>query len=369
MGLETTFEWVGTDDLWFDARNPRLSQSDEPLSQDEILEVLWREFAVDEIALSIVANGFFEHEPLFVAKEGGHLVVVEGNRRLAAVRLLREAGLRQKIGATDLPRASKKILSEIEQLPVVQRKRSAIWQYVGFKHVNGPQAWQSYSKAQYISWVHNELKIPLDQIARTIGDQHTTVRRLYRAWMVINQAEEAGVFSRDDRYRKHFSFSHLYTGLNYSGIQTFLGLSPGKEYSKRPVPKIRLRNLADLCLWLFGSKSRNQPPLVQSQNPDLKTLDDILLSKNGTAALRSGLPLQVSLEVSKGDEQLFREALVRAKVALQEARGKLLTGYSGESDLLGTADDVKTLAIGIREEMFGMTTSKRKSVKRTGSRR
>src|ERR1700709_512381 len=84
-------------DLRFDVRNPRLSE-DEDVSQEDLLKRLWRDFAVDELALSIAANGFFPHEPLFAAEEEGELIVVEGNRRLAAVRLLRHASMRADVG-------------------------------------------------------------------------------------------------------------------------------------------------------------------------------------------------------------------------------------------------------------------------------
>jgi hypothetical protein len=71
-------------DLRFDPRNSRVADYDADTDQDTLLQTLWRDFAVDELALSIAANGFFDHEPLFAAREDGHLVVVEGNRRLLA---------------------------------------------------------------------------------------------------------------------------------------------------------------------------------------------------------------------------------------------------------------------------------------------
>ena len=79
---------VSPDDLYLDDKNPRMAGASEGQSQDAILEYLWREMAVAEIALSIRQNGFFQHEPLFAARERGKLVVIEGNRRLAAVKLL-----------------------------------------------------------------------------------------------------------------------------------------------------------------------------------------------------------------------------------------------------------------------------------------
>ena len=85
--------------LVLDSLNPRLSERDTTGGQDEIIRTLWREMAVDEIAWSIANNGYFEHEPLIAEKlEDGKFLVIEGNRRLAAVRLLLDDKLRRKIG-------------------------------------------------------------------------------------------------------------------------------------------------------------------------------------------------------------------------------------------------------------------------------
>ena len=350
--LPSEVMYVSTSELFFDSKNPRLVEAGGPENQKDILRILWRDFAVDEIALSIAANGYFPYEPLFAMKKDGKLVVVEGNRRLAAVRLLVDPDLRRDVGATDLPTITAAAKKALDTLPVVTCSRDEIWQYVGFKHVNGPQQWQSYSKARYIAWVHNDLKVPLDEIAQQIGDQHSTVKRLYRAWMVLEQAEKAGVFSREDRSRRHFSFSHLYTGLDYPGVQKFLGLSKEKSFDTRsPVSGSKLQNLGELCEWLYGSKNKQKKAVVESQNPDLRILHEVLLSKDGTAALRKGLPLSVARDIGKGDEQLFREALIAAKQSLQEARGKLLTGYEGEVDLLRTAQEIVDLAYSIHREM------------------
>ena len=325
--------------LLFDAGNPRLrGETEEELSQDQIFEVLWRDFAVNEVAESIAANGYFEHEPLFVIPSGDQFIVVEGNKAL-----IRE----HTISGVALPPIDKAARSSLEEVPVIVTTRTALWEYVGFKHVNGPQAWQSLSKAEYIAWVHNTLRISLDEIARRIGDQHSTVQRLYRALMVMEQAEAADVFHRSDRYKGHFSFSHLYTGLDYAGIQEFIGLPAKISESKKPVPAAKLKNLGELCVWLYGSKSQDQRPLIQSQNPDLRVLDEILRTPNGTAALRQRLPLGVSRDIGKGDPQLLREALVAAKDSLQTARGRALTGYDGQTDLIKLADDIVTIADGI----------------------
>ena len=348
-------EYLPTDELLLDPHNPRLSDygvAANP-SQTEILRVLWSKMAVDEVALSIVENGFYSHEPLYAAKEGRKVYVIEGNRRLAAVKLIRDEALRRELKITSLPLVSEARIRLLDQLPVIVCKRDEIWAYLGFKHINGPQSWESYPKANYVAWVHNELKISLEEIARRIGDTHSTVARLYEGLMVLVQAEKAGVFDRNDRYREHFSFSHLTTGLGYSGIQEFLGLPKGEKIvgSRRPVPADHERSLGEFLLWLYGSKSKAAPPIVQSQNPDLRRLSEVLESKQATAALRKGLGLSVSLEISKGDDRVFREALVTAKQSLQKARGTVLSGYSGSQDLRQTAEDILELSQSLLEDM------------------
>jgi len=358
---ELQVQWLRVDNLLVDAQNPRLVAEHGAHSQDELIETLWRNMAVDEIAMSIAANGYFAHEPMFAERHGSHHVVVEGNRRLAAVKLLLDSELRQRVGATSLPRLSGDLRKRLQLLPVVECKRGDVWQYVGFKHVNGPQEWESFAKAKYIAWVHDELGVGLDEIANHIGDQHSTVRRLYRALTVLGQAEDSKAYSIDDRAKTHFSFSHLYTGLDYPGFQEHLGISKVRTDESRPVPRAKLKNLGELCEWLYGSKSKDKPPVVKSQNPDLRILDEVLQSKNGIAALRSGLPLKTSQSISRGDERLFRESLVVAKNALEEARAKLLTGFDGEKDLLDTSKAIVTLARSIHDEMMEMSAPLKRS--------
>jgi hypothetical protein len=359
-----TSEDVAVGDLLLDPLNPRLADFglSQNATQDEIAGVLWSKMAVDELALSIAENGFYEHEPLYAVKEKGKSYVIEGNRRLAAVKLLTDDGLRNRLKIAGVPEISASAKRKLDSLPVIYCKRGDVWAYLGFKHINGPQAWDSYAKAHYVAWVNNEVGIDLDEISRRIGDKHSTVARLYDALMVLEQAEESGVFSREDRYREHFSFSHLTTGLGYTGIQSFLGLPKGDRTigKRKPVPKDHERQLGEFLGWLYGSRSEAVAPIVQSQNPDLRRLDEVLKNKQAVAALRTGLPLSVSLEISKGDERVFRESIVEAKQNLQKARGTQLTGYDGNQDLFQTAEAILELANALVAEM---NTSRNKTKK------
>jgi hypothetical protein len=96
-------------------------------------------------------------------------------------------------------------------------------------------------------------------------------------------------------------------------------------------------------------------------------LDEVLQSGKGVAALRLGMPLEVCLKLSRGDERLLREALVTAEQGLKEARGYMPTGYTGDTEMLQTAKAVHRLAASITEEMEtwhktnGQTEQKKRS--------
>jgi ParB-like nuclease domain len=107
-------------DLHFDKENPRLVefgiQSNTP--DEKILEILWESMDVMELISSISSSGFFAHEPLIVAKEDNKYVVLEGNRRLAALKILNHdpaaAGIKFAV-----PDISDEVKQSIISVPVI----------------------------------------------------------------------------------------------------------------------------------------------------------------------------------------------------------------------------------------------------------
>jgi hypothetical protein len=370
------FEHWAYDQLQLDALNPRLAEfalGPNP-SQRELLTVLWQALAVDEIALSIATSGFYRHEPLFVTEEGGKLVVIEGNRRLAAVKILLDDKLRERLGIADLPRLSTERAQELKTLPIKRTTRQDLWQVVGFKHINGPAKWSSYAKAEYIAHTHEEYGITLQTIADKIGDRHQTVRRLYRTISVLREAERLEVYERDNAYTPRLPFTHLLTGLNYSGFRHFLSITDTSLDTANPVPSSHKAQLGEVLTWLFGDRRDKVKPIIASQNPDLRRLDAVLQSPAAIAALRKTNSLDQAHDASKGDERLFEESMHAAKSSLTQASGHLANGYSQEkAELFGVAEDI----LAISEDLVTRMSRKRQkwrhedaeSTRRTKSRR
>ena len=314
------------------------------------MQILWEAMDVREVMLSIAASRFFRHEPLIVAEEDGKNVVIEGNRRLAAVRILLKPALANPLNA-DVPDITDKDRAELAELPTVIGTRCRAWRYLGFKHVNGPAKWSSYAKSQYIADVHRKFGISLEDIARQIGDTHKTVQRLFRGLMVIEQAERLKIFSREDRWRNHFSFSHIYTGLDYEGISAFIGLQPETDEIQDPVPIEKKHELRELCLWLYGSKREQAPPVIQTQSPHLRQLNAVVANREALAALRDSHNLDIAFEASQPSSNVFEKSLLAAKRDLEKARALLSTGYDGSEELLRTAGTVANLADDLYDEM------------------
>lgn len=343
---------IKVSDLTFDLKNPRLPEFDltDNATETEVIKVLWEAMDVNELVMSIAASGFFSHEPLVVAQENGKNVVIEGNRRLAAVKVLLNPALAEEL-KVDLPAITKDAKEALQELPTMRGTHKDAWRYLGFKHVNGPAKWSSYAKSLYIAEVHRNFGIELENIAKQIGDTHRTVQRLFRGLMVIEQAERMKVFHREDRWRNHFSFSHLYTGIGYDGISAFIGLRPETDEDPKPVPSDKKNELGELCRWMYGSKKEEIPPVIETQNPHLRWLDAVVGNKEAVAALRDGQPLANAYEASRPSSSVFEESLLASKRELQRAHSLLSTGYSGSEELLRIAGSVASLADDLYEEM------------------
>ncbi len=221
----------------------------------------------------------------------------------------------KKIGAINIPDINDERKSELVKLPaILYPGRRELWTTVGFRHINGIKPWDSFSKAKYIVEVFDKYNIPLGEIANKIGDRHATVKRLYRGYKILEQAESLGIFDVEDRERNRFYFSHLYTAADQKDYQNFLGIDAESSLKPNPVPGSKIKELEELMVWLYGKKSLGKSPVVQTQNPDLNILREVISKPESLSALRSGYPLERAQDVAIGDRRRFRDALTSAKV-------------------------------------------------------
>jgi len=332
---------VPTEYLDFDPSNPRLIEDGLKSPTDaEIIVSLSYSADLAEVVDSIASNGYIDIEPLVGQKVGGRWRVLEGNRRLAAIRILQDPSLAKGTGITP-PKVSAEVLKSLKEVTLYAvSSPDQAREYIGFKHINGPHKWEALAKARFAAdWYRSEkgTGLTIDKIARRLGDGHDTVVRLVNGMFVLDQAKDAKLFDIKERWPgKRFAFSHLYTALTRPGYRDFLGLSDewrAEDPKPNPVPKKNLEKLQQVLVWLYGSKPDGKKPVINSQNPDLKLLGAVLENPRARTMMLTRHDLREAYAQVERKGARFEGALVNAKQELELALGQI-TGYDPDDSTL-----------------------------------
>jgi hypothetical protein len=340
---------VPTEFLEFDPNNPRLIEDGikNPTGADIIL-ALSDSADLAEVVESIALNGYIDIEPLVAQKVDGKWRVLEGNRRLAAIRILQDPSMAKGTGITP-PKVTAEVLRTLKEVTVYAvSSPDQAREYIGFKHINGPHKWEALAKARFAAdWYKTEKRngLTIDKIARRLGDGHDTVVRLVNGMFVLDQARDQKIYDIKDRWPgKRFAFSHLYTALTRPGYRDFLGLDDewrSEDPKPNPVPKENLENLQQVLVWLYGSKPDGKKPVITSQNPDLKFLGAVLENPRARTMMLTRHDLREAYAQVERKGARFEGALVNAKQEVELALSQI-TGYDpNDSTLLEIGKELR----------------------------
>lgn len=326
-------EMVPVELLDFDENNPRFTPDKQPSGSGDsaVIAMLATSADLSELIQSISTSGYINIEPLIVIERANRLAVLEGNRRLAAVKALRDPELAKTARISTPPMEAEKLATLNELLVYRVRTEDDARDLIGFKHINGPQSWDAFAKARFAArWLDDEHTkrdagepfLTLQQIASRMGDQHKTIHRMVAALYVLNQAERNDIYNIGDRKKKSFSFSHLYTGLSYEEFTNYLGMErPDRaaDPDRDPVPTQKFDELRNLLTWLYGSKEHDLEPAVRSQNPDLGRLREVLASPAAVSMLAARNNLDEAIVTATPADVRFQQHLITANAELQHA--------------------------------------------------
>ena len=327
--------------LRLDLNNPRL-QTGSDLTADkeaEVIEQLADIAALDELVLSIFTNKYLNLEPLIVYSDNGRApyTVLEGNRRLAAIRLIQNTHLAKDLGIKIPGIVPKEVIDSFEKV-LVYRVASPddAREFIGFKHINGPQRWDAYAKAKYVTdWYKKAYgAISISEISAKMGDNNNTLRAYIYAILILEQAEISNIWSMGDKYiRGRFGFSHFYTALGREEFKEYLGLTEGwsDTPSLEPIKKEFLPNLGEILTYIYGSKIDDRPSLIRSQNPDLKDIGLAIANDEARIILKNRGTLDEARDALKDPADAFYDTLISANIKLARAI-ELLPRYTGGRD-------------------------------------
>jgi hypothetical protein len=286
-GGEDKIRYATLDELFLDAKNPRLGRSAvaKDLSQADVLDVM-KEWTLEELATSFCENGFWPQEALIavrepVTKKQDGLVVVEGNRRLAALKLLQAAALGEPNGTKykELVEAApeKRLRALRERIPYMEMpSRAAVKSYLGYRHVTGIKEWRPAEKAEFIASLIDDDKLSYDEVRKRIGSKLPTVRLNYISYRLLLQMEEHS--EKVDVEKVEERFSVLYLSLRSEGTRKYLqiDIEADPKTARMPVKPERLAQLEYFARWLFGDAKR-EPVVADSRQVD--EFGQVLLSE------------------------------------------------------------------------------------------
>lgn len=338
-------EFEAPENLHFDLMNPR-APDDSFENEESVFEYLLDYADVDELVQSILSSGWLDYEPLIVLEDGN--IVLEGNRRLAALRILSDRDLRERLKIELHAEPSPEALPQHIRVRRV-RSRSDARDFIGFKHINGPFKWDALAKAKYAAeWFKEGGDIKL--ISRRLGDGHNTVVRLVNGWSVLHQSIALG-FDRNNTTRRSFPFSHLYTALARPNVRRYLGL-PADDISQvlpeNPVPAEKVDSLQQFMSWLYGQK--NEPTVIASQNPNLNQLVEVLGNETARTMLEATRDLSVAYSQVEDRTLQFSRALMLA-IKQAEDTLKLVGNYNGRGDLMSAGDNLRRTVLSLHGAM------------------
>lgn len=283
--------------LLLDLENPRFGLSD-AAGQPEALQLLAQRADLKELWDSIVQRGFESYEPLvgFETAEGSDTyIVVEGNRRLAAVQTLLDPDLLRSVKVASPPELPDWVRATLATLPIyVVANRHDADDYIGFKHINGPQTWGSLAKAKFAVKLFSSTDVSPGQedtrvqlLSKRLGDSRQLILRNLVAYKIFEQARDAGFLEGQPVEENSLDFSHLYTMLQNPSTRVYLGLpeTPLNEalVVQNPIPGSHLDNLRHMMGWLFGSEG--QESVIRRQGTDRPKLLKVLASARATETL------------------------------------------------------------------------------------
>ena len=372
-------EHLPVSQLDFDPHNPRFPPEVANGPVAELIERFVRDERLLEVLNSIADQGYFAGEPLLVVRQPPHQVamdlkaevsksadgaqggaevqevesryfVIEGNRRLAALKLLNGL-VAVPPGRPSIDEACENAKERPAEVPcLIFQSDDQILRYLGFRHITGIKSWGSLQKARYIKKLRDRFyadKPVLEQrtaLAREIGSRADYVGAMLAALNLYERAERQNFYGVKGLDPNEIEFAVLTTALSYSNIASYVGLESRQDVEGAGVKDEELKSL---LTWLFVARSGQKSVVGDSRN--LSKLAAVVDSKPALEILLKDGELETAFQLSRGPALALNLALMAVERKLQEAWSwmpQVDSPMPGDEDV---AESIRKRALDLRE--------------------
>jgi hypothetical protein len=316
---------VKVDALRLDPKNPRLPERDKPRSQDELVSLLAEDYSLIELGRSMADNGFFSEEPLAViqdpnSKDKNQYTVIEGNRRLAALKLINDHALRTRLKLGEWDEIASSAKFDVSEVPVIAyQDREQLLTFMGYRHITGVKPWEPLAKARFINSLIVDHDMDFQEAARCVGSKANAIKLHYMGYRVYLQARNVFGIDVSGLEKAYGVFTRA---LSSAPLKEHIGITASKEKTDRPsvlvapVPKARADNLKEFVSWIAGADE--QSPVI-SDSREITTLGAVVAAPPALALLRVSRNLEAARQLTAGEETRILEHLAKASYHLDEA--------------------------------------------------
>ncbi|GBU26711.1 hypothetical protein R84B8_00221 [Treponema sp. R8-4-B8] len=320
MADDNEILYISLEKLIFDPQNPRLPPDLNKSNIEEILKYMLRDASLLELMKSIAESGYSRSEPLLVVPANkNEYTVVEGNRRLAALKILSNPSLatvRQK-SVEEIVNSKKNSPNEIPC--ILHKNRDDILDYLGYRHITGVKSWGVLEKARYVEQLFKKHKIkgPLEEnykiLASMIGSRADHVGRLLSSLKLYELANDKSYFDIKIN-EKEVDFSILYTAVGYNNIREHIGLERTGDIE---LNQINLKNFEFIFRCLYDPSKKIE------ESRELADLNSVVGNKRALSEYKKGTPLSEAIYYTDAPLETFITFLNGAKKYLSNARNCL----------------------------------------------
>lgn len=344
------FDIIDLENLFLDSNNPRLPKSLQGSAEKAILEYMLLDASLIELMLAIGENDFFPGEQLLVVNSGDNsYTVIEGNRRLSAVKLLSDPTL-VDIQKSKIQQAVEEADYKPTAIPcLIFETPEEIHNYLGYRHITGIKEWKLLEKARYLFelWKRQysglDLNAASKELAKSIGSRKDYVKRILVGYQVFDRIQDEAFFKIPGLDDTSFYFNYIADSLNKPHIADYLGLNV-RDIDDIEEVTINEAHLENWTRWLFEKDREGRTRLI-GDSKSLTALNSVLgVTAARTAFVNKGVSLDNALELTGEIESQFLNYINTAFSNLDNADRLVIKANISYNEVADQLKEIRSLA-------------------------
>ena len=234
-----TTDEIQLDELYLDEKNPRFIVPPNP-SQQSIVDYLIENEEVEQLANDIAKSGGLNAgERVIVTEENGRWIVLEGNRRICACKILMNPSLLANRRSASVDKISLLVNDELKQsLSVVNadvmKNRLEAQSSLAAKHIDGIKRWSTISKHKFFALEFDAGK-SIKEISMITGVSEAKIKTGLKEYRIIDYVLKLPFWTKEER-EEYLNLQEIKT----TRLTRLFSAQPAKKDGKR------LREIIDL---------------------------------------------------------------------------------------------------------------------------